>query len=340
MTDFREAWLHAAAIVFAGATLTAILIVLLRPLLLRYALARPNARSSHVEPTPQGGGMAVVAAMLCVCAAVLLPSGASAPLFHLAAVAAASVLIAAVGAADDIRTVAVLPRLLLQTLAVSAAIVTLPADIAVFESLPQWLDRALLVLGGVWFVNAVNFMDGLDWMTVAEFAPLSAALALFAALGALPPWAMIVALALLGGTLGFAPFNRPVARLFLGDVGSLPLGLVLGWLLVLLAGRGHLAAALLLPLYYIADAGLTLLRRMKNGERFWEAHRTHFYQRATERGFTVPQVVGSVFMLNVVLCALAAVTLLAEARLTTAVALSSGAVAVGLVLFRFDAGRR
>ena len=97
---------------------------------------------------------------------------------------------------------------------------------------------------------------------------------------------MVCALALLGALIGFAPFNRPVARLFLGDVGSLPLGLVAGWLLALLADKGHLAAALLLPLYYLADATITLLRRLARGERVWQAHRTHFYQRATDNGFT------------------------------------------------------
>ena len=73
-------------------------------------------------------------------------------------------------------------------------------------------------------------------------------------LGALPAHATVVALALCGALIGFAPFNRPVARIFLGDVGSLPIGLLLGWLLVLLAGSGHLAAAMMLPLYYLADA--------------------------------------------------------------------------------------
>ena len=111
---------------------------------------------------------------------------------------------------------------------------------------------------------------------------------------------MLVALALLGAMLGFAPFNRPVARLFLGDVGSLPIGLLLGWLLVLLAGDGHLAAALLLPLYYLADATITLGRRWPEGERVWQAHRTHFYQRATDRGFSVQQIVARVFVVNLV----------------------------------------
>ena len=108
-----------------------------------------------------------------------------------------------------------------------------------------------------------------------------------------------MALALLGAMIGFAPFNRPVARLFLGDVGSLPIGLLLGWLLLLLAGHGHLAAALLLPLYYLADATITLGQRLHAGERVWEAHRSHFYQRATARGFTVLEVVARVFVVNV-----------------------------------------
>ncbi len=100
---------------------------------------------------------------------------------------------------------------------------------------------------------------------------------------------MLVALALLGAILGFAPFNRPVARLFLGDVGSLPIGLVLGWLLLILAVSGHFAAALLLPLYYLADCNHHARHAHLSGARaVWQAHRSHFYQRAVAGGLTVP----------------------------------------------------
>ena len=109
----------------------------------------------------------------------------------------------------------------------------------------------------------------------------------------------IAAAALFGAMLGFAPFNRPVAKIFLGDVGSLPIGLLAGWCLLQLACHQHLAAALLLPLYYLADATVTLLRRMARREPFWAAHRTHFYQRATDNGFSVSRVVSEVFALNV-----------------------------------------
>src|SRR5260370_22185354 len=104
---------------------------------------------------------------------------------------------------------------------------------------------------------------------------------------------------------GFAPFNRPVAKIFLGDVGSLPIGLLLGWCLLQLAWHHQFVAALLLPLYYLADATVTLLRRMARREPFWAAHRSHFYQRATDNNFTASRVVGEVFALNVGLAVLA-----------------------------------
>jgi UDP-N-acetylmuramyl pentapeptide phosphotransferase/UDP-N-acetylglucosamine-1-phosphate transferase len=148
-----------------------------------------------------------------------------------------------------------------------------------------------------------------------------------------------MALALCGAMIGFAPINRPVARLFLGDVGSLPIGLLLGWLLAVLAGGGHFAAALLLPLYYLADATITLLRRLTKGEPIWQAHRTHFYQRATDNGYSVMQIVGRVFLLNVVLIALAAATLLTTSFVLHAAAPVAGCILVGVLLYRFAAAK-
>ena len=207
-------------------------------------------------------------------------------------------------------------------------------------SLSQFrLERALLILGLLWFVNLVNFMDGLDWMTVAEMLPMTVALAAFAFFGEAPPDVLPIALALAGALIGFAPFNRPVARLFLGDVGSLPIGLLTGWCLLELASKQHLAAALLLPLYYVADATITLFRRLANGERFWDAHRSHFYQRATNNGFSVRQVVTQVFLLNTLLAGLATVSIVASSRRVDAAALVLGTVGVVAMLVRFSRPR-
>jgi UDP-N-acetylmuramyl pentapeptide phosphotransferase/UDP-N-acetylglucosamine-1-phosphate transferase len=205
--------------------------------------------------------------------------------------------------------------------------------------LPWWIERLLLVIGGLWFVNLVNFMDGLDWMTVAEVVPITAALAMIGAFGLLPPAETIVSLALCGAMIGFAYFNRPVAKLFLGDVGSLPVGLLLGWLLIQLAGHHGLAAAILLPLYYLADSTITLIRRLLNGEPIWQAHRSHFYQRATDRGLTVGQVVAHVFAVNLGLVALAFITLAAPGLMNDLAALVCGAALVGWLLFAFARGQ-
>jgi UDP-N-acetylmuramyl pentapeptide phosphotransferase/UDP-N-acetylglucosamine-1-phosphate transferase len=313
------------------------LILVLFPLLRRYALARPNARSSHAEPTPQGGGIAVVIAtiattVILALVVVRLPPDETRRTMW---VLAATVLIAVIGAIDDIRGLPILPRLLLQALAVAVVILALPLELRVVDTLPWWVERALLLLGGLWFVNLVNFMDGIDWMTVAEAVPVTGGLLALAWLDALPAAGTIVALALLGAMLGFAPFNRPVARLFLGDVGSLPVGLLLGWLMVLVAGEGHLAAALLLPLYYLADATLTLMRRVSAGERIWQAHRTHFYQRATDNGLTVMEIAGRVFAVNVVLAALAAITVAVPSRMVSLAAVAAGAILVAWLLVSF-----
>ena len=326
-------------ILVASAAASFGLLLLLLPVLRRHALAHPNARSSHKTPTPQGGGLAVVAATLGVVVTSDLfgvPGLDGLPLWL---VLAATLCIAVVGALDDIHSIAVVPRLLLQAVTVAIVLIALPDELRVMPFLPPWLERGMLGIALLWFVNLTNFMDGVDWMTVAEVVPVTAGLVLFGFMGALPREATIVALALCGAMIGFAPVNRPVARLFLGDVGSLPIGLLLGWLLIVLAGGGHFAAALLLPLYYLADATITLLRRLTKGEPVWQAHRTHFYQRATDNGYSVMQIVGRVFLLNVALIALAAATLLTASSFLHAAALVAGCILVCLLLYRFAAAK-
>jgi UDP-N-acetylmuramyl pentapeptide phosphotransferase/UDP-N-acetylglucosamine-1-phosphate transferase len=330
----------ALALVFVASALVSVVVIwLLQPLLQRHALAHPNVRSSHKTPTPQGGGIAVIAATVGVVVACVLFGVPGLGGQALWLVLTATVFIALVGAIDDIRPIAVMPRLILQVAGVAIVLAALPVDLRVVPLLPYWLERALLGLAILWFVNLVNFMDGIDWMTVAEVAPLTSGLVLFGLMAALPRDATIVALALCGAVIGFAPFNRPVARLFLGDVGSLPIGLLLGWLLVVLAGNGHFAAALLLPLYYFADATITLLRRLANGEPILQAHRSHFYQRAMDGGFSIYQVVGRVFLLNIALIGLAVTTLLTTSYLLHAAALIAGCVLVAFLLYRFAAAK-
>jgi UDP-N-acetylmuramyl pentapeptide phosphotransferase/UDP-N-acetylglucosamine-1-phosphate transferase len=331
----------ALAIVAAATVLSALLIVGFGPWLARYAVAKPNARSSHKEPTPQGGGIAVVCATILVSGgAVFFSSIASADISSLGVVLAAVLLIAAVGVVADKHPIAATPRLILQSFAIVAVLATLPPDLHLLPILPWWSERILLLIGALWFVNLVNFMDGLDWMTVVEAVPITGAIAAIGLLGYIPWQDTVISLALCGATIGFAFFNRPVAKLFLGDVGSLPIGLLLGWLLLVLAGNGGRAAAILLPLYYLADSTITLLRRAVRSEPVWQAHRSHFYQRATDRGFTVLEIVARVFVVNLALAGLALATILLPSRVIDIAAVGAGMALVAWLLAVFARGPR
>jgi UDP-N-acetylmuramyl pentapeptide phosphotransferase/UDP-N-acetylglucosamine-1-phosphate transferase len=328
------------AILLIAVIFSAALVITSAPWLAHYAMAKPNARSSHKAPTPQGGGIAVIAATLVVSGGVLLLSGtARTNPWPLAVTAAAVILIALVGVMADQRPIAPAPRLVLQTFAVAAVLATLPPELRIVPIVPLWGERILLLVGALWFVNLVNFMDGLDWMIVVEVVPITAALAGLGLLGYLPWQHTVISLALCGATIGFAFFNKPVARLFLGDVGSLPIGLLLGWLLLVLAASGGRAAAVLLPLYYLADSTITLLRRAGKGESVWLAHRSHYYQRATDRGYRVIDVVARIFAVNIVLAALAFATLLRPSSMADGAALSTGAALVAWLLVAFARGR-
>jgi UDP-N-acetylmuramyl pentapeptide phosphotransferase/UDP-N-acetylglucosamine-1-phosphate transferase len=328
----------------AAAALSAALVTAMMPLLRRYALAGPNARSSHALPTPQGAGLAVIlSTMLAAAAGLALASAGQGSAREIAIVLAASLLLAATGALDDLRPLGPLVKLVPQLVAVALVICfAAPQEARLFSSLPLWLERGLATLAGVWFVNLVNFMDGIDLITVAGCGVPLAALAILAAAAHVGEGegeaAAFLAASLCGALIGFAPFNKPVARVFLGDVGSLPIGLILGYGLYRLALAGHLAAALILPLYYLMDSGATLLRRLMRAEPFWQAHREHVYQRATDAGWSVTAVVAQILILDIALSILAFISVWQGSMPVSAVTLAAGAALVGLACKRLTAG--
>jgi len=266
----------------------------------------PNERSSHAAPTPRGGGLAVVAAI----AAAWLVLCASGPVAPASLVVAAGMIgLAAVSWADDLRSRPASLRLLAQFVAVTAGIWVLPGG-PVFQGwLPPGLDAAASAVIWVWFVNLFNFMDGIDGIDGSEAAAIGVGLLLIAGFGiGRDPGIAGLGAAIAAAALGFLVWNWAPAKIFLGDVGSVPLGYILGFLLLELAVRGWWKAAIILPLYFFADATLTLLRRLLRGERVWQAHREHFYQRAVQRGLTHDAVVLRVIAADIVLigCAWAA----------------------------------
>ncbi|MGL4637624.1 MAG: MraY family glycosyltransferase [Beijerinckiaceae bacterium] len=317
--------------------LSVLLLVLGQPLFRAYAMARPNARSSHKTPVPQGGGAPVVAATL-ICA--MLFSVGPMP-DHLLALVVSACLLAIVGAVDDVKGLPVVPRLGAQFAAVALFIMLAPLSWRLFpEWMPLLVERTLLVVAGVWFVNLTNFMDGIDGITIAAFLPMSAAVFLFSQQSYASAGGATVAMCFAGALIGFIVFNWHPARLFLGDVGSLPIGLIGGALVFDVAAHGGMAAAIILPLYHFTDATFTLLRRLLRREPVWEAHRQHAYQNAVDAGHSHNTVSGVVLALNTVLAIVAWFSLGKSLAVQASCVLFAAALVAAVIMAFHKAGVR
>lgn len=265
---------------------------------------KPNHRSSHATAKPRGGGLAVVPVVLAAWIAAAVSDSSYGDMGFWLLVAGA-VLLAAISWADDLKPRPASLRFGVQVAAVALGLWSLGPATVFQDLLPLPLDRAVTALLWLWFINLFNFMDGIDGITAVETVAVSGGLAVVS-LGVLHfPVATFAAAVPAAAALGFLYWNWAPARIFLGDVGSVPLGYLLGWLLVVTAAGGQWEAALILPLYYLADASWTLGRRAFRREKLWHAHREHFYQRAVQRGFSHAAVAGRIAACNLLLVVLA-----------------------------------
>ncbi|PKU23541.1 MraY family glycosyltransferase [Telmatospirillum siberiense] len=272
----------------------------------RQILDLPNERSSHSRPTPRGGGLAVSSVVLLVWLVVAcrgVPAEGTGPVWP--AIAAAIVLLG-VSWMDDKGGLSARLRLAVHILAAGIGLAAWPADLSFCQGwLPFWADRLVALGAWVWFINLFNFMDGIDGISGVEAASIGFGLAGLALLSGNGGPDGPLAVAILGAALGFLFWNWHPAKIFLGDCGSVPIGYLLGWLLLSAAAHGHWAAALILPAYYLTDATLTLVRRARRGEPVFQAHRQHFYQQAVQGGASHARVARLILIANVVLVALA-----------------------------------
>jgi UDP-N-acetylmuramyl pentapeptide phosphotransferase/UDP-N-acetylglucosamine-1-phosphate transferase len=298
-------WLLSVCIAVAvlSALATGALVVVLRR---RAILDHPNERSNHAIPKPRGGGLAVVPIVLIAWIAASLPALPT----GLPVVLSGAAVLALLSWVDDLRSLPAGLRFAVQAVVVASAAATgLGAQGLVFQGLlPGWADTAVAAVLWLWFLNLYNFMDGIDGISGVETVSVGAGLALLAAFGADAPPAWLGA-TLAAAALGFLVWNWPPSRIFLGDVGSVPIGFLLGFLLLALAAHGYGAAALILPAYYLADATVTILRRLLRGEKIWQPHSQHFYQQAVRGGLSHAQVSLAVLAANLVLIALAVLSL-------------------------------
>ena len=251
-----------------------------------YVLDHPNERSLHSHPTPRTGGIAIVVAIL-VSATVFI---------HLsddiwrefAQLGIAVLLVAVVSFVDDRKPLPIGLRLAVHLFA--AFIVTYHAGIvavlAVEAPVPAMVVQVLVILYLVWMLNLYNFMDGMDGfaggMTLIGFGT-------YAVLGWRAEQEVFAGLSLLVAcsASGFLLFNFPRARIFMGDIGSSVLGLLAGVFSVWGASKGifTLWIGVLVFLPFVMDSTITLARRLIKREKFWQAHKNHYYQRLVQVGW-------------------------------------------------------
>jgi UDP-N-acetylmuramyl pentapeptide phosphotransferase/UDP-N-acetylglucosamine-1-phosphate transferase len=264
-------------------------------------LERPTARGMHTVPVPSGAGAAIVAAALLLWPLWQGPEAAQ----HIPLLATLAAL-ALVSWLDDRRRVSPGLRLAAHAAAVSLLLASLGPEHRVLPALPLAAERALLGLAWLWFVNLFNFMDGIDGLAGVEAVSVAAGYIFVAAVAddAANPL-QFLALIVASATAGYLFWNWHPARVFMGDTGSIALGFLLGWLMLDLGLRGLWAAGLILPAYFVADATLTLAKRLLRREKVWRPHRQHFYQRATLGGTRPSAVVLRVAVANAALVALA-----------------------------------
>lgn len=257
----------------------------------------PNARSLHATPTPRIGGLGIMTGVFV--AALWLVDGVLLP------VVLAAFALAAVSVLDDVRGLPVAVRFLAHFVAALGCLLAL--------GLTGWA-LFLGTLAVVWMTNLYNFMDGADGLAGGMAAIGFGALALAAWLGDAPELAAFCA-AIAAAALAFLRFNFPPARVFMGDAGSIPLGFLAAALGIL--GVRQNLWPWLFPLLvfspFIVDASVTLARRGLRGEKIWQAHRSHYYQRVVLLGASHRQLALAAYGL-MLMCAVLAFSLLAQPR--------------------------
>jgi UDP-N-acetylmuramyl pentapeptide phosphotransferase/UDP-N-acetylglucosamine-1-phosphate transferase len=306
----------------------------------RRVLDVPNQRSSHARPTPRGGGLVIVGGFFLGLGAWLALGGSLSP--RALGWLAGALLVAIVSFIDDLHPLPAAPRLL--THVIGAGILTVAGVQERDQPLPIALPLAFLYIALL--TNVYNFMDGIDGLAASQAIVAGLALAVAGSIVHNPVIGIGGGL-LAASSAGFLLYNLPPARLFMGDVGSTFLGFSFAGLSLLGnigVGGGRLpiefGVVILAP--FLFDSLVTLARRILRGERWYTAHRSHYYQRLVQRGLSHAQVTSLYAGLAVVAAGVALAGLNADQPLRLLLAVLAYVPMLGVVglVWRLEASDR
>lgn len=297
---------------FIGTSLLTYLLVKVLPLF--GLLDVPNQRRTHKKVTPTGGGLAIV--IIIIMAVSVYEYFITTPSVDSIKILSILFTISMISFLDDLIHISVFTRLIVHIICSTIVITLFLSPALLFHhELPEYVDFIVSIIGLTAFLNIYNFLDGIDGITCSESIHLSVTILILCYL----KYDIIINVNLIiilnviiwGSSLSFLLFNWHPAKIFLGDVGSISLGFLLGLSLLLISASSfHLfLASIIASLYYLADGGLTILIRLIKKEKIWQPHLRHFFQQAVKKGKTHSQVVSRIIFCNLLLMLLSIASL-------------------------------
>ncbi|MDR0774814.1 MAG: UDP-phosphate alpha-N-acetylglucosaminyltransferase [Rickettsia sp.] len=274
----------------------------------------PDPRRVHSRITPRGGGLAIV--IVVIIALIAYEYFSTKTLINSIKIVPLLLIISTISFLDDLISIPIFVRLIFHIICSTIAIFLFLFPVVLFHhELPLYIDFVLSIIGLIVFLNIYNFLDGIDGISGAESIHLSITILILCYLKSdiiiNINFIIVLNIIILACSIGFLIFNWHPAKIFLGDVGSISLGFLLGLCLLLISASSvHLfVASSIASLYYLADGGLTILIRLVNKEKIWQPHLKHFFQKAVRNGKSHKEVVSRIIICNILLMVLSIISL-------------------------------
>ena len=271
----------------------------------------PAERSNHKTPTPKGAGLIIIP--IVAISTLIFFYFFLQPLNEWAIIFFLCFFLGMISFIDDIKNLSIKSRLLLQTLivglslliyyeSVTTNLLSLPVSYEKYFPLINCLLFLFFLLSWMWIINLYNFMDGIDGLTALQVCTVAICVNFLSIFGYLNDEYQIFSLILFSVYLAFYKFNKSPAKIFLGDVGSIPSGYLIGFIMIsCLLTNGVLLPIIIVNMYYILDSTSTLLIRIVKKENILKAHSDHFYQKMLRKGYQHSFVIKWIFGLNSIL---------------------------------------
>ncbi|MCC8372256.1 MAG: glycosyltransferase family 4 protein [Rickettsia endosymbiont of Pseudomimeciton antennatum] len=274
----------------------------------------PNPRRVHNKITPRGGGLAIV--IVVIIGLITYEYFVTEMLINSIKIVPLLLIISTISFLDDLVSIPVFIRLIIHIICSTISIILFLSPALLFHhELPLYVDFVLSIIYLITFLNIYNFLDGIDGISGAESIHLSITILILCYLKYDTiiniNFIIVLNIIILGCSIGFLIFNWHPAKIFIGDVGSISLGFLLGLCLILISASSiHLfIASSIASLYYMTDGGLTILIRLLNKEKIWQPHLKHFFQKAVRNGKSHKEVVCRIIICNILLMVLSITSL-------------------------------